>query len=157
VLALQRQIGNRAVGALLARAPTLKDPPKPKVEMTSGPSAVIPKVGTIHLQSVQIGGQLPSSGGTRGGGAPRTDVTVSCAQGDHSSALFRAILENKDIGPVEIVFVKDGKPYMTVKLIGVTVTSYSISGSAGDAHSRPMETFTMTPEKIEYTATATSE
>jgi len=159
VLALQRQIGNRAVGALLARAPT-PAPAKPKVEMTSGPYAVIPKIGTIKLQSVQIGGPLPSTGNSRGGGqAPRMDVTVSCEQGDHSSELFRLILENKDIGPVEIAFVKDGKPYMTVKLTGVLVTSYSISGSAGDTHSRPTENFSMSPEKIEYltTATATSE
>ena len=160
MLALQRQIGNRAVSALLARAPTPKAPEKPKVEMTSGPYAVIPKVGTIKLQSAQIGGQLPSRGASRGGGgATRRTITVSCEQGDHSSELFRLILENKDIGPVEIVFVKDGKPYMTVKLTGITVASYSVSGSAGDAHSKPMETFSMVPEKIEYTpvATATSE
>ncbi len=45
VLALQRQIGNRAVGALIARAPKPKAPAKPKVEMTSGPYAVIPRSG----------------------------------------------------------------------------------------------------------------
>ena len=127
--------------------------------MTSGPYAVIPKIGTIKLQSVQIGGPLPSTGNSRGtsrggGQAPRMDVTVSCEQGDHSSELLRLILENKDIGPVEIAFVKDGKPYMTVKLTGVLVTSYSISGSAGDTHSRPTETFSLSPEKIEYLTTA---
>ena len=86
------------------------------------------------------------------------DVTVSSDAGHHSDGLFRAILEGKDIGPVEILFVKEGKPYLTVKLTGVAVVSFNISGSPGgdgQAH-RELDD---AAEKIEYwrPATGTSE
>ena len=149
MLALQQQIGNRAVGALIARAPKPKAPAKPKVEMTSGPYAVIPKVGTIKLLSVQLGGApLDRAAGRQG---PLTDVMISSERGDHSDALLRLVLGSVgDIGPIELHFVRDGKPYMTIKLTGVSVTSYNVSGEGGGS-GKAIESWSLQPEKIEYT------
>ena len=159
VLALQRQAGNRAVGALLSRAPKPKTPPKvpaPKPpELKDGIYAVVPGIGTIQLQSAQLGttGQVntPSGrGSSREVGAPSlADIAVTSEQGDHSTQLFRAALEGS-LGTVEIRFVKGGKAYMTIKLHNASITSFSISGTGGLAGSKPLESWVLNGDKIEY-------
>ena len=98
VLALQRQIGNRAVGALLARAPTPKTPPKmpaPKPpELKDGIYAIVPGIGTIELNSAQIGMLRPTTSPvgrstSREPAAPPTEIVVTSHLGDHSDKIFR--------------------------------------------------------------------
>jgi type VI protein secretion system component Hcp len=159
MLALQRQIGNRAVGALLARTPKTKAPakmpaPKPP-QLKDGIYAVVPGMGTIQLQSAQLGAsrQITSASGqgaNREAAAPAiSEISVTSEQGDHSTQLFRAALEG-NLGTVEIRFVKAGKPYMTIKLHNALVSSFSISGHGGDTQGKPLESWTLNGDKIEY-------
>ena len=141
VLALQRRIGNRAVTALLAREPTPLAPAPAK--LASGSYVVVPKIGTIPVNSVSIG----ATGKT--GDQPKiTDVTVASDVGPHSDTLFRAIVEGKSLGTVEILFVRDGKTYLKYKLFDATVSSFQVGGSPG-GEGKPTETWALHPEKIE--------
>jgi type VI secretion system secreted protein Hcp len=160
VLALQRQIGNRAVGALIARGPTPKTPVKPPPKkdpepLKDGIWATVPGVGTIQLHSAQIGTHrnmtTPAGrGANREASAPQvTEVVVTSDLGDHSNNLFRQALwgEGKD---VEIRFVKGGKAYLTIKLKQALISSYNVSGHGGGVDSKPMESWALNAIKIEY-------
>ena len=135
VLELQRMAGNRAVTALLARdpkpktpAPEKKDPPKQSYVAISGMDPIV-------FESAQLGGK-PSLSATRRGGereapAPAVaEVVITTIQGDHSSDLFKRSLQGQPFS-AEIVFVKDGKPYMKIKLTNALISSYSVSGHGG--------------------------
>ena len=160
MLALQRQVGNRAVGALLARAPKPKTPPKmpaPKSpELKDGIHAIVPGIGTIQLTSAQLGtsrqtGTATGQGSSREANAPRLmDITVTSEQGDHSNQLLRAAIEGH-LGTVEIRFVKDGKAYLTIRLHNALISSFSVSGSA-EGHAKPLETWSLNGDKLEYEA-----
>jgi type VI protein secretion system component Hcp len=157
VLALQRQIGNRAVGELIARDPKApaKPAPKKEPELKDGIWAIVPGVGTIELHSAQIGTNRHMSNPTgqgvnREAGAPQvTEMVITSDMGDHSDKLFRESLWGKGM-EVEIRFVKGGKAYMTVKLHGALITSYSVSGHGGVAHDQPLESWALNAVKIEY-------
>jgi type VI protein secretion system component Hcp len=159
VLALQRQVGNRAVGALLARAPKTKKPPKmpaPKPPtLADGVYAVVPGIGIIPLHSAQMGSTIspntPGRGADREPVAPKlADITVSADQGDHSDQIFRAAIQGDNLGVVEIRFVKGGKTYMAIKLHNAMITSFNVSGAGGDTHGKPLESWTFNGDKIEY-------
>ena len=160
MLALQRQIGNRAVGALLARAPTPKTPPKmpaPKPpELKDGIYAIVPGIGTIELNSAQIGMLRPTTspvgrGTSREPAAPPTEIVVTSHLGDHSDKIFRWSVVG-DPATVEIRFIKGGKPYLTIKLHQALITSYSVSGHGGGVDDRPLESWALNGTKIEYEA-----
>ena len=76
------------------------------------------------------------------------EVVITTIQGDHSSELFKRSLSGEPFS-AEIVFVKDGKPYMKIKLTNAMISSFSVSGHGG-ADSRPMESWTLNATKIEY-------
>ena len=160
MLALQRQIGNRAVGELIARGPKPKTPPKPTAKkepepLKDGVWAIVPGIGTIKLHSAQIGAHRQMNtptgqGANREATAPQvTEVVVTSDLGEHSNSIFRDALwgEGKD---VEIRFVKDGKAYLTIKLKSALVSSYSVTGHGGAEHSQPMESWSLNATGIEY-------
>ena len=159
MLALQRQIGNRAVGALLARAPS-KTPPKmpaPKPpELKDGIYAIVPGIGTIELNSAQIGMHRhttsPAGRGTsREPAAPPTEIMVTSHLGDHSDKIFRWSIGGEP-ATVEIRFIKGGKAYMTIRLHQALITSYSVSGHGGGVEERPLESWALQGTKVEYEA-----
>jgi type VI protein secretion system component Hcp len=158
VLALQHQIGNRAVGAMLARDPKPKTPakaPAKEPELKDGIWATVPGVGLIELQSAQLGMHRTTTspvgrGNSREAEAPAvTEIVVTSKLGDHSNDLFRAAMwgEGKK---VEIRFVKGGKAYMTITLHQAMITSYNVSGSGGDVDGAPLESWALNAVKIEY-------
>jgi type VI protein secretion system component Hcp len=159
MLALQRQIGNRAVGALLAREPT-KTPPKmptPKPpELKDGIYAIVPGIGTIELHSAQLGAHRHTTspagrGNSREPAAPPTEIVVTSHLGDHSDKLFRWSVVGEP-ATVEIRFIKGGKAYLTIRLHRALISSYSVSGHGGGVEDRPLESWVLNGMKIEYEA-----
>ncbi len=153
VLELQRMAGNRAVTALLARDPKpktpekKKDPPKQSYVAISGMDPIV-------FESAQLGGRPSLSGARRRGEreapAPAVpEVAITTIQDDHSSDLFKRSLQGQPFS-AEIVFVKDGKPYMKIKLTNALISSYSVSGHGGGPDTRPLESWTLNADKIEY-------
>ncbi len=148
--------GNRAVTALLARdpkpktpakAPAKKDPPKQSYVAISGMDPIV-------FESAQLGGRPTMSPSGRGqnreGSAPVVaEVVVTTLQGEHSTELFKRSLSGKPFS-AEIVFQKDGVPYMKIKLTNVLISSYSVSGHGGGPDGKPMESWTLNADKIEY-------
>ena len=116
---------------------------------------MIPGIGTVRLESAQLGTNrqlsAPSGQGVgREASAPTiSEIVVSAEQGDHSTQIFKAALGGS-LGTVEIRFVKDGKAYMTIKLHNAMVSSFSVSGAGGDTHGKPLESWTLNGDKIEY-------
>jgi type VI protein secretion system component Hcp len=155
VLALQRQIGNRAVGALLAREPKPKTPPKEPEQLKDGVWAFIPEIGTVQLRSVQLGVNRRMTNPTgqstsREASAPQiSEIMVTADLGSHSDKIFRWSLNGR-AKTVEIRFVKDGKVYMTVKLHQTLVSSYTVSGHGGVEADQPSESWSLNATKVEY-------
>src|SRR5215210_4225373 len=107
VLHLQRQAGNRAVAALLARAPAETAPADAPPKDTH---VVVPKLGTIVVHSFSMGG-ASRPGSDRGTGKPNVrDVVLSSDQGKHSSDLARALIDGRSLGTIELVVMRDGEP-----------------------------------------------
>jgi len=145
--------GNRAVTALLARNPKTpakapekkKDPPKQSYVAISGMDPIV-------FESAQFGpSQRPSGRGQeRESSRPVVaEVVISTVQGEHSTELFKRSLWGEPFS-AEIVFQKDGKPYMKMKLTNALISSFSVSGHGGDADSKPREVWTLSADKIEY-------
>ena len=116
---------------------------------------MVPGIGTIPLHSAQLGGVIspnaPGRGASREPVAPQlAEITVSSDQGDHSDALFRAAIQGDNLGVVEIRFMKGGKAYMTIKLHNAMISSFNVSGSGGDTHGKPLESWNLNGDKIEY-------
>jgi hypothetical protein len=158
VLELQRTAGNRAVTALLARDPKPKMPPAKAPEKKKDPPkqsyVAISGMDPIVFESAQLGGRPSLSPSHRGGEreAPAqavAEVVITTIQGDHSTELFKRSLSGEPFS-AEIVFVKDGKPYMKIKLTNAMISSFSVSGRGGGADSRPLESWTLNATKIEY-------
>jgi hypothetical protein len=147
--------GNRAVTALLARdAKTKPPPPKPKKDPPKQSYVAISGMDPIVFESAQLGGRPSLSPSHRGSereapATPVAEVVITTIQGDHSTELFKRSLQGQPFS-AEIVFVKDGQPYMKIKLTHALISSYSVSGHGGGADARPMESWTLNAEKIEY-------
>jgi type VI protein secretion system component Hcp len=135
LLALQRSAGNRAVGAVLARAPDTKE--KPKAPAATGYAATLPGIGTIELQSLSFGSDRTSPGGGGGGDrdqSPR-EMTFSSKVGEHSTKLQQALGDGR---AMDVVVTMPGGVKLTLK--GAIVSSYSAgAGGGGDT----LETWTL--------------
>jgi type VI protein secretion system component Hcp len=155
VLELQRMAGNRAVNALLARDPKTKAPPPKKQDPPKHNHVVIEGMAPILVESAQIGQVRPRIGSDRGAErekpAPQvSEITVTSLLGDHSTELFQKSLWGKPFS-AEIVFVKpDGQVYLRIKLKNALISSYSVSGHGGSPDAKPMESWTLNAESIEY-------
>ncbi|MBX7173742.1 MAG: type VI secretion system tube protein Hcp [Pyrinomonadaceae bacterium] len=110
--------------------------------------------GWIELDSCQIGTSNPdptARGGSREPGAPKvSEIVITKRQDNSSSGLFREAF-NGTGKKVTIAFVKDGTEYLTLELENVLISNYSVSGHGGDAHDRPIESFSFNFSKITYT------
>lgn len=153
VLELQRSAGNQAVLALLARAPKGGKPAPAKpapAETPRGTHAVVEGVGTIPLLSYQWGvGRGVTVGGTHGEGHPQVnELVITSELGEHSAALARAATDGRP-GTVEVVTMKDGKPYLRITLEGALISSYSASGPGG-GQTKPTETWTINADAIKW-------
>jgi type VI protein secretion system component Hcp len=149
--------GNRAVTALLARDPKPKTPvkaPEKKKDPPKQSYVAISGMDPIVFESAQLGGRPSVSPSHRGSereapAAAVAEVVITTIQGDHSTELFKRSLWGEPFS-AEIVFVKDGKPYMKIKLTNALISSFSVSGHGGGADSRPLESWTLNADKIEY-------
>ena len=149
--------GNRAVTALLARDPKPKTPAKAPEKKKDPPKqsyVAISGMDPIVFESAQLGGRPSLSPSHRGSEreAPVpavAEVVITTIQGDHSTELFQRSLSGKPFS-AEIVFQKDGVPYMKIKLTNFLISSYSLSGHGGGPDSKPMESWTLNADKIEY-------
>jgi type VI protein secretion system component Hcp len=155
VLELQRMAGNRAVTALLARDPKPKSPAKAPEKKKDPPKqsyVAISGMDPIVFESVQLGQAQRPTGRGQEREAPRptvSEVVITTLQGEHSSELYQRSLWGEPFS-AEIVFQKDGKPYMKIKLTNALISSLNVSGHGGDTHSKPMEAWTLNADKIEY-------
>ena len=155
VLQLQRMAGNRAVAALVARDPKTKSPPAKKKDLPKHNYVAIEGMEPILFESAQFGtGQRPTN--TTGREAQPdakpvlSDVVITTYQGEHSTELFKTTLGGPPFA-AEVVFVKpDGQPYLKIKLKNAMISSYSVSGHGGGADGRPMETWVLNAEKVEF-------
>lgn len=81
-----------------------------------------------------------------------SEVVVTKPNDDASAKLFQEAVVGTDGKKVTIEFVSTGSPgvkYLEFKLENVLVSSYSVSGSSGDA--RPMESLSLNFTKITMT------
>ena len=121
LLEFQRGAGNRAVSAMLARDAK-------EQEEATGSRAILPGVGTIPLESVQLGVNRrgrPSRGredGEKEGKAG--EITVTSKVGEHSQKLFKASLDGKPMA-VEIVVAGSGGSFR-LKLKGALISNFSV-------------------------------
>jgi type VI protein secretion system component Hcp len=149
--------GNRAVTALVARDPQAKTPakaPPPKKELPKQSYVAIDGMDPIVFESAQLGGRQTMSPSSRGqnreASTPQVaEVVVTTLQGGHSTELFKRSLSGKPFS-AEIVFQKDGVPYMKIKLTNVLISSYNVSGHGGGPDGKPMESWTLNADRIEY-------
>jgi type VI protein secretion system component Hcp len=158
VIELQRMAGNRAVTALIARDPKpktpAKAPPPKKKELPKQSYVAIEGMDPIVFESAQFG-QTRSIRGHAGESKEKektpevAEINITTLMGDHSDALFQQSLYGKPFS-AEIVFQKDGVPYMKIKLKDVLISSYTVSGHGGGVDSKPMEAWTLNATKIEY-------
>jgi type VI protein secretion system component Hcp len=154
---LQRMAGNRAVAALIARDPKTKSPPaKAPAGKQSAPKqnhVALSGMAPIPIESAQFGqtrAQARTDREKPESTPAHSDVVITAHLGDHSSELFQRSLRGEPFS-AEVVFVKpDGQPYLKVKLTNVLIGSYSVSGHGGGPDARPMESWTLNAEKIEF-------
>jgi hypothetical protein len=91
VLALQRSAGNRAVGALLARAPEEGAVAEPEAaSKDAGARCTISGIGTMELASYSAGPEFGGTGRT-GGPPPPLLISATTKQGKHTPKLMEAV------------------------------------------------------------------
>jgi type VI secretion system secreted protein Hcp len=117
----------------------------------------------IELHSCQLGvHRNVTSGAGRGvnreAAAPSvSEIVVTKDQDCASTGLFKASLwgEGKK---VKIDFCKTDQNkvenYLQMELENTLISSYSVSGSGGDSHGRPMESLSLNFQKITYVTTS---
>jgi len=133
LLKLQRSAGNQAVSALLARSPDAGAPVQEQEKASSGAKATLSDIGTIPLLSIALGTGRGPTGGSRGEARepPSREIGLSSKIGVHSVKLHKAMLDGKAM-TVEVTHRK-GKRTIRLTLEGAIVSSYSTSGTGGDA------------------------
>lgn len=113
----------------------------------------------IELHSAQMGvnrhvTSAQGRGENREAGVPSVSEIVVTKDLDAASTnLVRASLYGEG-KKVKIDFCKTDKdkfePYLQLELENTLVSNYSVSGSGGDAHSRPMESLSLNFTKIQF-------
>jgi type VI protein secretion system component Hcp len=139
VLALQRSIGNQAVGAMLARAPEATD------TKAAAASVTLEGIGTIPVTNIQLGTAKYQHFG--GGGGPMvrdSKVNVTSLVGDHSAGLTTAAASGK---PFKTVVIDQKGSRIT--LTDATVSWYSLGRGPNGL---PEESWTLEYGTIEYSA-----
>ena len=132
LFALQRSAGNRAVSAMLARAPDTAVPTDDKgAKAPSGPQATLSGIGTIALMSINLEAGRGAGGG--GGGERDTprEIVVTSRQGPHSTKLHKAALDGNAMDVV--IILPRGATTVRLSLKGAIVSSYRPTNSEGEA------------------------
>ena len=130
MLALQRTVGNRAVGAMLARDATTAEAEPADAKSPGGSRAAIEmgSLGKIALDSWNF----PTSGGTGGGHGgsqkPR-DISLQSQGGKHSPKLAEAVAKGT---PYESAVIDAG--HVVYRMTDVFVSSYQPGG--GEKHDK---------------------
>ena len=112
--------GRRAARPRADAEDTAQDARAEAPELKDGIYAIVPGVGTIELNSAQIGMHRRTTSPvgrstSREAAAPPTEIVVTSHLGDHSDKIFRSSVEGetRDRGDR---FIKGGKPYLTIKI-----------------------------------------
>jgi hypothetical protein len=158
LLALQHAAGNRAVGALLARAPKTKrkGPPKPAPPDPHSFAArrishiVLPGVGEIEILSWSWGGPRKVEGANAA-----SELSIMSPHGEHSSALMLAVADGTRFEEATLhYYSRHGGQSLWLALKRATLTSYQTGG--GPADQDPTDTWSISPEevKVEYDSVA---
>ena len=122
-----------------------------------------PYAGWIEVESAQLGAHRSISntagqGVNREASAPSvSEIVVSKLADSASTALYRYMLGGEG-KKVIIHFTKPGAagaPYLAIEMENVMISSYSMSGSAGNPNGRPMESLSLNFTKITYSTTPT--
>ncbi len=144
LLALQQSGGNRAVGALLARAPSAD--PKTTEQPTGTARVTLGGIGTIPVESIRFpvsrhpGGTGP--GGRHAERAMGGEVQITSTAGAHSPLLNRAATESTTMnGRVDFA-----DPAVHVLLTNAILSGYHASTSQG----RHDESWTLDVESIVF-------
>ena len=126
VLSLQRSAGNRAVGALLARAPEEPAEAKPEAASDAGARCTVSGVGTMELASYSVGSE---TGGASGAGRQPTSLLLSATtkQGKHTPKLMQA-QANGSRHAVELV----DRGMTTAGADGLFLSYQTFEGPGGD-------------------------
>lgn len=118
--------------------------------------------GWIELESCQVGINRhitnPSGrGSSREANVPSVpEIVITKVQDNASTPLFKESLTGAG-KKVTIDFVgKDGEVYMSIELENVLISSFSVSGSGGDAQNKPLESLSLNATKISYSTKATA-
>ena len=141
VLALQRSAGNRAVAALLARAPDTKE--KAPAPEATGSRVTLSDIGTIALESVSWGEQRVKSPPEREEDKSG-EIHLSSVVGSHSPRLLNAATNGTPMD-AEVVITSGGRT-MRLKLKSAIVASYH-QGSGGEGS---VETWTLNYASAEW-------
>jgi len=92
ILSLQRSAGNRAVGALLARAPEEGASAEPEAaSKDAGARCTISGVAPMELASYSVGPEFDRAPGGAGGPPPPLLISATTKQGKHTPGLMQAV------------------------------------------------------------------
>jgi type VI protein secretion system component Hcp len=128
VLALQRTVGNRAVGAMLARDATTAEAEPADAKSPGGSRAAIEmgSLGKIALDSWSLatsgGAGSPGGGGHRGSQRPQ-DMSLQSQRGKHSPKLAEAVVKGTHY---ESAVIDAG--HVVYRMGDVIVSSYQPGG-----------------------------
>jgi hypothetical protein len=124
VLALQRTIGNHAVGALVAREPEALDANAPA---KTRPAVTLGDIGRIVVESAQLSSSRGGGNIGTGRGASVDTVVLTSVGGEHSVKLAQALFEGTVF---ESVLVEFGQKVWW-RLANAMVSSYTTSDDEG--------------------------
>jgi hypothetical protein len=145
VLALQRTIGNRAVGAILARDSLPTDTKSPAKEF----SVTLDGLGPIPLSSLQFvlsrpPGHMGGGGSKTPGGTSGVNASLTSTIGEHSPKLFQALLSGQVF---KTVVIERGSTRIT--LTDAMLSTYSASAESDPSHT---ESWVLNYVSIAYAA-----
>jgi hypothetical protein len=134
--------GNHAVARFLARQP------KPKAAPAAGRRVVVPGIGTIAIEAIQMDAGRPVAP-PRGGDRekepqPPQDVHITSRPGSHSTDLLKASTDGRVFDEIE-VHLPGGDGTVVLHLTGAVVASYR-----PDAE---LESWTLNARAIEFIRT----
>lgn len=140
---LQELLGNATTTGVLARSAlqretaTEAEPAKGGDDVkASGAVMTVADVGSFPLESFSWGASKPPPPRGREDEKEEknkpTELLATKKHDDHSAKLHLIATEGRRISEVVVVLHgADGKPYLTIKLKGVLIASYSMAGSPG--------------------------
>jgi hypothetical protein len=159
---LQELLGNAKTTAAIGRSALLRDatgtetaPANKGEEERKGGSLVMTMsndIGAFDLESLSFGGvgkgvQGPGGGNREEEDQPKvTELSATKKNDKTSSKLMEFAVKGKKIDEVKIVMAKEGKPYLTITIKNVFVSSFSSGSDRGEA----FDSFALNFTEVEY-------